>query len=155
MRRTRPEKRDIIPDVRYQSVIVTSFITRIMRNGKKSTATGMVYDAMDIIKDKTGKSPMDVLDQALKDVGPVMEVRPRRVGGATYQVPMEVPTNRRITLAMRWLIDASQARTGKSFAEKLSSELLDAYNNQGASVRKREETHKMAEANRAFSHYRL
>jgi small subunit ribosomal protein S7 len=105
--------------------------------------------------EKTGKDPIDVFEQALRNVGPVMEVRPRRVGGATYQVPMEVPSSRRMTLAMRWIITASKARAGKSFAEKLSGELLDAYNNQGTSVRKREETHKMAEANRAFSHYRL
>jgi small subunit ribosomal protein S7 len=98
---------------------------------------------------------MDIFDQALKNVGPLMEVRPRRVGGATYQVPMEVPTERRLTLAMRWIVEASKARTGKSFAEKLSAELLEAANNQGAAVRKREETHKMAEANRAFSHYRV
>jgi len=126
-----------------------------MRRGKKSTATHLVYDALEIIGERTGKNPVDVFEQALKNVGPVMEVRPRRVGGATYQVPMEVPSSRRMTLAMRWVIDASKGRTGKSFSEKLSAELLDAYNNQGNAVRKREETHKMAEANRAFSHYRL
>jgi small subunit ribosomal protein S7 len=126
-----------------------------MRRGKKSTATTLVYDALEIMGERTGKNPVDVFEQALKNVGPVMEVRPRRVGGATYQVPMEVPGSRRMTLAMRWVIDASKGRTGKSFAEKLSAELLDAYNNQGNAVRKREETHKMAEANRAFSHYRL
>lgn len=155
MRRTRPEKRELIPDVRYQSIIVTSFVTRIMRCGKRSVAISMFYDAMDIIQQKTGKTAMEVLEQALRNVGPLMEVRPRRVGGATYQVPMEVPTARRQTLAMRWIIDSCKARTGKSFADKLSAELLDAFNNQGASVRKREETHKMAEANRAFSHYRV
>jgi small subunit ribosomal protein S7 len=155
MRRTKPEKREVIPDVRFQSVVVSSFINRIMRNGKKSVATTAVYDAFDIMGEKTGKNPMDVFEQALKNVGPVMEVRPRRVGGATYQVPMEVPSSRRMTLAMRWIIDASKKRAGKSFAEKLSGELLEAFNNQGTSVRKREETHKMAEANRAFSHYRL
>jgi small subunit ribosomal protein S7 len=155
MRRTKPEKRDVIPDVRYQSVVVSTFVNRIMRRGKKSTAVGLVYDALDLVKDRTGKSPIEVFEQALKNVGPVMEVRPRRVGGATYQVPMEVPSSRRLTLAMRWVIAASKARSGKSFAEKLSAELLDAYTNQGAAVRKREETHKMAEANRAFSHYRL
>ena len=155
MRRTKPERREPIPDVRYQSVVVTSFINRIMRRGKKSVATTSVYGAFDILGEKTGKNPMDVFEQALKNVGPIMEVRPRRVGGATYQVPMEVPASRRMTLAMRWIIDASKNRAGKSFSEKLSGELLDAYNNQGTSVRKREETHKMAEANRAFSHYRL
>ena len=155
MRRTNPEKREVLPDVKYQSVVVTSLINRIMRRGKKSTAASSMYDAMDIMADKTGKNPVDVLDQALKNVGPIMEVRPRRVGGATYQVPMEVPAGRRLTLAMRWVIDAAKARSGKSFAEKLSGELLDAFNNQGSAVRKREETHKMAEANRAFSHYRV
>ena len=155
MRRTNPEKREVLPDVKYQSVVVTSLINRIMRRGKKSTAASSMYDAMDIMADKTGKNPVDVLDQALKNVGPIMEVRPRRVGGATYQVPMEVPAGRRQTLAMRWVIDAAKARSGKSFAEKLSGELLDAFNNQGSAVRKREETHKMAEANRAFSHYRV
>jgi len=155
MRRTNPEKREVNPDVRYQNVVVSSFINRIMRRGKKSVATTLVYDALDIMGERTGKNPVEVFEQALKNVGPVMEVRPRRVGGATYQVPMEVPTSRRMTLAMRWVIDASKARTGKSFAEKLSGELLDAFNNQGTAVRKREETHKMAEANRAFSHYRL
>ena len=155
MRRTRPEERKVHPDVRYQNVVISSFINRIMRRGKKSTATTLVYDALEIMGERTGKNPVDVFEQALKNVGPVMEVRPRRVGGATYQVPMEVPGSRRMTLAMRWVIDASKVRTGKSFAEKLSAELLDAYNNQGNAVRKREETHKMAEANRAFSHYRL
>jgi small subunit ribosomal protein S7 len=155
MRRTKPEEREVIPDVRFQSVVVSSFINRIMRCGKKSVATSLVYDAFDIMGEKTGKNPMDVFEQALKNVSPVMEVRPRRVGGATYQVPMEVPSSRRMTLAMRWIIDSSKKRAGKSFAEKLSGELLEAYNNQGTSVRKREETHKMAEANRAFSHYRL
>ena len=155
MRRTRPEERKVHPDVRFQNVVISSFINRIMRRGKKSVATTLVYDALEIMGERTGKNPVDVFEQALKNVGPVMEVRPRRVGGATYQVPMEVPGSRRMTLAMRWVIDASKGRTGKSFAEKLSAELLDAYNNQGNAVRKREETHKMAEANRAFSHYRL
>ena len=155
MRRSRPEKREIIPDVKYQSVVVHTMITRLLRRGNKSTAASVLYDALDIMAEKTGKNPADMLDQALKNVGPMMEVRPRRVGGATYQVPMEVPSYRRMTLAMRWILDASRARAGKSFAEKLSGELMDALNNQGAAIRKREETHKMAEANRAFSHYRV
>lgn len=155
MRRSQPERRPVTPDVRYQNTVLSSFVNRIMRRGKKSVALTLVYDALDIVKERTGKNPVEVFEQALKNVGPIMEVRPRRVGGATYQVPMEVPTSRRLTLAMRWVIDASKARTGKSFAEKLSAELLDAYSNQGTAVRKREETHKMAEANRAFSHYRL
>lgn len=155
MRRTKPEPREIPADVRYNSVPVTFFIHRIMKRGKKSVATTIMYDALDIVKEKTNKNPVEVLDQALKNVGPLMEVRPRRVGGATYQVPMEVPASRRMTLAMRWIIDSATGRTGNSYAEKLSAEILDASNNQGASVRKREETHKMAEANRAFSHFRM
>lgn len=155
MRRLSPEKRETLPDVRYNNVVVQHFINRIFSRGKKSTATSAFYDAMDIVQEKTGKDPIEVLDLALKNVGPVMEVRPRRVGGATYQVPMEVAADRRLTLAMRWIIAASRARAGKSYAEKLSGEILDASTNQGAAVRKREETHKMAEANRAFSHYRM
>lgn len=123
--------------------------------GKKSTATRIMYTAMDLIKERSGgKDPVEVFESALKNVAPIMEVRPRRVGGATYQVPMEVPPTRRTTLAIRWLLDAAKARAGKSFSEKLADELLDAYKNEGAAIRKREETHKMAEANRAFSHYR-
>jgi len=155
MRRTKPIKRVITPDVRYQSVLLQNFINHIMRRGKKSVAAGVVYDALDRVKEQTGKSPLEVFDLAMKNVGPAMEVRPRRVGGATYQVPMEVPQDRRVTLAMRWILESSKARSGKSFAEKLSGELIEASNNQGASIRKREETHKMAEANRAFSHYRM
>ena len=155
MRRTKPEKREVAPDVRYNSVIVSNFINRIMRRGKKSVATTMMYDALDIVSKKTGRDAIEVLDQAIRNVGPVMEVRPRRVGGATYQVPMEVPSDRRLTLAMRCLIDAARSRKGKSFAVGLSEEILDASANQGVSVKKREETHKMAEANRAFSHYRV
>lgn len=154
-RRNKPEKRENLPDVRYNNMYVTSFVHRIMRRGKKSVATRLMYDAMDIVGERTGRNAAEVLDQALRNVGPVMEVRPRRVGGATYQVPMEVPGSRRMTLAMRWIIDAAKSRSGRSFAEKLSSEILDAANNQGTAVRKREETHKMAEANRAFSHYRM
>lgn len=155
MRRTKPEEREILPDARYNSEVVETMIHHIMRRGKKSLSRRLVYDALDVVQQKTSRPAMDVLDQALKNVGPVMEVRPRRVGGATYQVPMEVPGDRRLALAMRWIISAARARTGKSFSEKLSSELLDAANNQGSAVRKREEAHKMAEANRAFSHYRV
>jgi small subunit ribosomal protein S7 len=155
MRRTKPEKREIPPDVRYNSVELQKFIHHILRRGKKSLAVSIVYDAMDMVKEKTGRNPLEVFDQALRNVGPIMEVRPRRVGGATYQVPMEVPGDRRLALAMRWIADAARSRAGKSFAEKIAAELIDAANNQGNAVRKREETHKMAEANRAFSHYRV
>lgn len=155
MRRTKPEAHVVPPDVRYGNVYLQTFIHHIMRRGKKSTAVTLVYDAMTMIQEKTGKNPVEVFESALKNVGPVMEVRPRRVGGATYQVPMEVPTERRVALAMRWITDSARSRTGKSLSEKLSAELMDAANNTGNAVRKREETHKMAEANRAFSHYRL
>lgn len=155
MRRTKPEKREVIPDIRYNNNEVSMIINRIMWNGKKSVATRLVYDAFEIIEQKTGKNPVEVYDQALTNVGPVMEVRPRRIGGSTYQVPMEVPVERRRTLAMRWIITASRARNGKSFSEKLAAELMDASDNQGASVRRKEEAHRMAEANRAFSHFRV
>jgi len=155
MRRTKPEKRRIEPDIRYNSRNVQVLINNVLKKGKKSIASGIVYDALDIIQDTTKKEPVEVLDSALKNIGPIMEVRPRRVGGATYQVPMEVDPERRLTLAIRWMLDATRARGGKSFAEKLAGEIMDAANEQGASIRKREETHKMAEANRAFSHFRV
>lgn len=155
MRRTNPEKRIVPPDIRYQNKNVQVLIHHILRKGKKSTAINVVYDALDLVKEQAKRDPLEVYDLALKNVGPLMEVRPRRVGGATYQVPMEVEDGRRLTLAIRWIIDGATARTGRSFAEKLSAELLDAANNQGAAVHKREETHKMAEANRAFSHFRI
>ena len=154
-RRNRPEKRIIQPDVRYSSKEVQSFINRVMKNGKKSTATAIVYKAFDLVEERAKKNPLEVFMTAFKNVSPLMEVRPRRVGGATYQVPMEVDSARQFALASRWIIGATRARSGKSFAEKLAAELMDAANNQGTSVRKREEAHRMAEANRAFSHYRI
>lgn len=155
MRRAKPEKREILPDIRYNSLTVQTMIQHVLKRGKKSVATGLIYDALDMIKERTDKNPMDVFDGALKNVSPVMEVRPRRVGGATYQVPMEVSTDRRMTLAIRWILGAARERSGKSFPDKLASELIDAFNETGAAIRKRDETHKMAEANRAFSHYRI
>lgn len=155
MRRTKPEKRIIPPDLKYKNAIVSTFIQHIMKNGKKSVARKLVYDAFEIVGEKTGKHPVEVMDTALKNVGPLMEVRPRRVGGATYQVPMEVSSERRVALAIRWIIASSRSRSGRTFSEKFAGEILDAFNNQGASVRKRDEAHKMAEANRAFSHYRV
>jgi len=154
-RRIKPEKREVLPDVRYNNTHIQMMINRIMLNGKKSTVTSLVYDAIDMIAAKTGKDGVEVFEQALKNVSPLMEVRPRRVGGATYQVHMEVSPERRLTLAMRWIISASRARSGKSYSEKLAGELMDAAENQGASIRRKEETHKMAEANRAFSHFRM
>lgn len=154
-RRRRPDKRVSTVDVRYKSIEVQAFINRMMISGKKSTATRALYDAFDLIEAKSKQKPMDVFSAALKNVGPSMEVRPRRVGGATYQVPMEVSNARAFALAARWIIASARSRGGKSFAEKLAGELSEAAQGQGASVRKKEETHKMAEANRAFSHYRI
>ena len=155
MRRAKPEEREILPDIRYNSVPVQTMVQHVLKRGKKSVALGLVYDAMDLIKERTQKSPIEVFETALKNVSPVMEVRPRRVGGATYQVPMEVASDRRMTLAIRWILSAARDRSGKSFSDKLAGELIDAFNETGTAIRKRDETHKMAEANRAFSHYRV
>jgi small subunit ribosomal protein S7 len=155
MRRAKPDKREILPDIRYNSVHVQTMVQHVLKRGKKSIAVGLIYKAMDIIKERTEKNPLDVFEGALKNVSPVMEVRPRRVGGATYQVPMEVSSDRRTTLALRWILSAAHERAGKSFPEKLAGELMDAFNETGSAIRKRDETHKMAEANRAFSHYRV
>jgi small subunit ribosomal protein S7 len=154
-RRYTPEKREILPDVRFQNIDVQEMINRIMIKGKKSTAVHLMYGALDLIEERTGKEPIETFEAAIKNVSPLMEVRPRRVGGATYQVPMEVDPSRRKTLAMRWIITAARARPGKSFSEKLANELMDAATNSGAAFRRREEAHRMAEANRAFSHFRL
>jgi small subunit ribosomal protein S7 len=154
-RRNRPEKRITPPDVRYGSTDVQSFINRVMKGGKKSTAARQVYNAFDLIEERSKKSPIETFQAAFKNVAPMMEVRPRRVGGATYQVPMEVDTARQFALASRWIIAASRARAGKTFADKLAGELMDAAKSQGPAVRRREESHKMAEANRAFAHYRI
>ncbi len=155
MRRAKPEKREILPDIRYNSVHVQTMVQHVLKRGKKSVAVSLIYKAMDLIQERTQKNPIDVFDGALKNVSPVMEVRPRRVGGATYQVPMEVSADRRTTLAIRWILSAARERSGKSFPDKLAGELIDAFNETGSAIRKRDETHKMAEANRAFSHYRV
>lgn len=155
MRRGSPEQRIVQPDLRYNNVNLQTMILHIMQRGKKSLATRLVYQTLDMVQEKTQKNPIEVFDTALKNVGPAMEVRPRRVGGATYQVPMEVAADRRVTLAIRWILDSARERSGKSFPEKLAGELIDASNETGNAIRKRDETHKMAEANRAFSHYRV
>lgn len=148
-------KRQIIPDSRYNSVLVTKFINGIMVQGKKSVALRIFYDAMDIMEAKiTEDSPMDVFEKAMDNVRPKVEVKSRRVGGATYQVPIEVRPERRNALAIRWLVDFSKSRSGRSMGEKLAAELIDAYSNRGSAVKKREDTHRMAEANKAFAHYR-
>lgn len=155
MRRNRAPKREIPPDVRYNSVKVQSFINRVMKNGKKSLATRLVYEAFDIIEKRTNQNPLEVFEKAIENASPLMEVKPRRIGGATYQVPMEVPPHRQFALATRWILAAARARSGKAFPELLADELIEAANNTGAAVRKREESHRMAKANRAFSHYKV
>jgi len=153
-RRHSAEKREIIPDAKFGDIIVTKFMNSVMYEGKKSTAEGIVYGAFDIIEGKMKSDPLAVFKSALENVAPAIEVRSRRVGGATYQVPVEVRTERRQALAIRWLITAARARNDKTMVERLSAELMDAANNRGNAVKKREDTHRMAEANRAFSHYR-
>lgn len=154
MRRNRPEKRETGGDVRYNNQLVQGLINRLMRRGKKSIATRITYDAFDLIETRTKRGPVEVFEQAMRNTSPVLEVKPRRVGGATYQVPVEVRPDRRISLAMRWILAAAMARPGKTMAERLAGELMDAANNTGAAIKKREDTHRMAEANRAFAHYR-
>ena len=153
-RRHAAEKRDIIPDPKFGNIIITKFMNSVMYAGKKSVAEGIVYGALGMIEAKTKQNPLSVFQQALDNVMPSIEVRSRRVGGATYQVPVEVRTSRRQALGIRWIIAAARERNEKTMTERLSSELLDASNNRGNAVKKREDTHKMAEANRAFSHYR-
>ncbi|HNS51047.1 MAG TPA: 30S ribosomal protein S7 [Anaerolineae bacterium] len=153
-RRNRPEKREIIPDIRFNSALVAEFIAKLMTSGKKSTAQRIMYDAIDLVETRSKRPGLDMFEQALRNAGPAVEVKPRRVGGATYQVPVEVAPDRQVSLAIRWLIASARKRPGKSMSERLAGELLDAANNQGATVKKREDTHKMAEANRAFAHYR-
>lgn len=146
--------RDVLPDPIYNSKIVTRLINNIMYDGKKGVAQKIVYGAFDIIKDKTGKEPLEAFEQAMENIMPVFEVKARRVGGSTYQVPIEVRPERRQTLGLRWLTSYSRARSEKTMRERLAGEIMDALNNTGASVKKKEDTHKMAEANRAFAHYR-
>jgi small subunit ribosomal protein S7 len=153
-RRHSAEKREIIPDPKFHDIVVTKFMNSIMYEGKKSVAETIVYSAFDIIETKTKQSPIDVFKSALENVAPAIEVRSRRVGGATYQVPVEVRTERRQALAIRWIITAARGRNDKTMVDRLSAELMDAANNRGNAVKKREDTHKMAEANRAFAHYR-
>ena len=153
-RRNRASKRYVEPDVKFNSQLVASFINKLMVNGKKTLAASIFYDALDISEKRTKKPGIDTFEQAIKNATPLIEVRPRRVGGATYQIPLEVRPERRRSLAIRWLVSSARARTGKSMAEKLAAEFMDAANNQGATVKRREDTHRMAEANRAFAHYR-
>ena len=153
-RRHSAEKREINPDPKFGDVVVSKFMNNVMEDGKKSVAESIVYGAFDLIESKTRQDPLAIFHQALENVAPQIEVRSRRVGGATYQVPVEVRTERRQALAIRWLLSATRGRNEKTMTERLSAELLDASNNRGNAVKKREDTHRMAEANRAFSHYR-
>jgi len=153
-RRHAAEKRDIIPDPKFGNIVISKFMNAIMHDGKKSVAEGIVYGALEMIEGKTKQNPLGVFQQALDNVMPSIEVRSRRVGGATYQVPVEVRTSRRQALGIRWIISAARERNERTMTERLSAELLDASNNRGNAVKKREDTHKMAEANRAYSHYR-
>jgi small subunit ribosomal protein S7 len=153
-RRREIKKREVLPDPKYHDPLVAKFMNGIMRRGKKSVAESIFYGALNIIQEKTQSDPMKAFKQAMDNVKPLIEVRPRRVGGATYQVPVEVRPERKIALSIRWLIGYAKQRAEKTMEEKLSGELLDAANNRGAAIKKREDTHKMAEANKAFAHYR-
>ena len=153
-RRGNVPKREVLPDPMYNSVLVTKLVNSVMLDGKKGVAQKVVYDAFDIIKEKTGKEPLDAFTEALNNIMPSLEVKARRVGGATYQVPMEVNPRRATTLAIRWIVDFSRKRKEHTMAQRLAAEIMDAAENTGASVKKREDLYKMAESNRAFSHYR-
>jgi len=153
-RRREVKKREIVPDLKYRELLVAKFINLLMRRGKKNTAEQIFYGSLDILKEKAKDEPLKVFKQAMENVKPVVEVKSRRVGGATYQVPVEVRADRRTSLAIRWLIQYAKERSEKSMAERLAAEFLDAANNKGASIKKKEDTHRMAEANKAFAHYR-
>ena len=154
MRKRRAEKRDVLPDPIYNSKVVTKLSNSLMKDGKKGIAQTILYDAFDMVKEKTSQEPMEVFEKALSNIKPALEVKSRRVGGANYQVPIEVKANRSQALAMRWLVQYARLRGGHSMAENLANEIIDASNGVGAAVKKREDTHKMAEANKAFAHYR-
>ena len=153
-RRSKVEKREILPDQRYNSRVVTMFMNKIMERGKKSTAERIMYDAMARVETQTRKNPMDTFETAMRNATPTIEVKPRRVGGATYQVPVDIRAERRTALAIRWLLRSARSRGGRSMAERLAAELMDAAGGQGATIKRKEDTHRMAEANRAFIHYR-
>ena len=153
-RRNRPPKRKIEPDARYNSVLVAKFVNRVMKQGRKSCATRIVYDALDMVQERMKQPALEVMEEAVRNVAPILEVKPRRVGGSTYQIPVEVSPDRQASLAMRWLLAAARSRPGKSMAGRLANELMDAARGTGSAVKKREDTHRMAEANRAFAHYR-
>ncbi len=153
-RRYRPSKREIEPDIKYNNQMVAKFINKLMKGGKKSLAARILYNSFEIIEERMHRNPLDVFEQALNNASPVLEVKPRRVGGATYQIPVEVPSDRRVSLAVRWLLQSARNRPGRSMAEKLANELMDAAQGTGATIKKKDDTHRMAEANKAFAHYR-
>ena len=153
-RRSRPDKREVVPDPRYNSRTVAMFTNKLMYDGKKSVAERVMYDALDRVGTQTNRNPIDIFEQAIRNATPAIEVKPRRVGGATYQVPVDIRAERRMALAIRWLLRSARARGGHSMAERLAAELMDAAQGQGATIKRREDTHRMAEANRAFVHYR-
>jgi small subunit ribosomal protein S7 len=152
-RRGKIVKREALPDSRHNSVLVQQFINQVMRRGKKSLAERIVYSAMDLASKRLKREPMEVFEQAIRNVSPSIEVKPRRVGGATYQVPVEVRNDRRVSLAIRWILQSARGRSGKPMYERLAGELMDAYNNTGSTIKRREDVHRMAESNRAFAHY--
>jgi len=154
MRRNRAERRPVTPDPRYNSEVVAKFVNNVMERGKKSLAARIVYSAFALIEERTKRPAMEVFEEAMKNATPLVEVKPRRVGGATYQIPVEISSSRRMALAMRWLIDNSRARSGRDMAARLAAELMDTARNEGSTVKKREDTHRMAEANQAFAHFR-
>jgi small subunit ribosomal protein S7 len=154
MRRNRAEKRDVIPDPRFNSVVLAKFINNVMERGKKSVAAAIVYDAFVLIEERAKRPGLEVFEEAMKNATPLVEVKPRRVGGSTYQIPVEIDPDRRMALAMRWLIENSRKRSGRDMAARLAGELMDAARNEGATIKKREDTHRMAEANQAFAHFR-
>lgn len=154
MRRNRAERRPVTPDPRYNSEVVAKFVNNVMERGKKSLAARIVYTAFGLVEERTKRPAMEVFEEALKNATPLVEVKPRRVGGATYQIPVEISSSRRMALAMRWLIDNARGRSGRDMAARLAGEILDASRNEGATVKKREDTHRMAEANQAFAHFR-
>jgi small subunit ribosomal protein S7 len=153
-RRARIVRRAIAPDALYQNVMVQRVINKILQDGKKSVAERIVYGSLKMIEEQTNRDPIETFELAMRNVTPLLEVRPRRVGGATYQVPMEIQGDRRVSLAIRWLVIAARARSGRTITDKLAGELLDASRNQGSAIKRREDTHRMAEANKAFAHYR-
>ncbi|MDQ3547178.1 MAG: 30S ribosomal protein S7 [Chloroflexota bacterium] len=153
-RRAKVQRREILPDPKYGSELVTRFVNKVMERGKKGTAERIVYEAFEIVEARMGRNALEIFQGALNNATPIIEVKPRRVGGATYQVPVQIEGSRRLSLAIRWMLASARSRNGRTMSEKLAAELMDAFNNTGATIKRREDTHRMAEANKAFAHYR-